>query len=80
MLLVVFLITFTQGLSFIALIVIASRLYSVNKEVNFLDHIANKWLPKSNVTNLVNGVNTTKLNSQSIQIHYLRQDIELLIK
>lgn len=65
---------FKQGLSFFALILIASKLYNISKEVNFLQYVSNEWLPKQNLS-----LTSSKQTSQAFHLENLRQDIELLI-
>lgn len=85
----------TQGISSIALIVIISQLYTVCKEVKFLQNIQSEWLPKLNVSSatasaLTSASTSAASNSQQQQlqqtrfiqsrnIENLRKDFDLLI-
>ncbi|KAI1289234.1 Dynein light chain 1, cytoplasmic [Halotydeus destructor] len=68
----------SMGVSFIALILISSKLYSLSKEVNFLQLIIHDWLPRYNNTLTAINQNGGK-SSEAFHIENLRQDIELLI-
>ncbi|XP_015793813.1 uncharacterized protein LOC107370326 isoform X2 [Tetranychus urticae] len=79
----------SMGLSFFALILLTSKFYDVNREVNYLKYISNNWLsPPSSSAALHRLNNSTKaslsndlqmINSVNHQIESLKQDLNILI-